>query len=133
MIVFESKVPQCKLGHRLNVPPHPVFGRNGIGRFAGFYFADEYLVETWRDGKTHTFRVLRGDTQPLKIELVESGEKAGSGTRVYVEEEWKPEGISPSSSWRAPAGSLCLSIPHPAFPADNSCNRQGWPGTRNGG
>lgn len=69
---------------RTKQPPRAVFGRNGIGRFAGFCFGTEYSVETWRDGKSVTYRVARGDDQPLKLARVDGGEKRGHGTRLFV-------------------------------------------------
>lgn len=40
--------------------PRRVFGRNGKGRFAGFYFSDPYRVTTWRNGKQVVFEISRG-------------------------------------------------------------------------
>ncbi len=69
---------------RTKQPPRTVFGRNGIGRFAGFCFGDEYSVETWRDGTAVTYRVLRGDDRPLQLIRVSGGDKRGHGTRLFV-------------------------------------------------
>ena len=53
----------------LTLPPRIAFGRNGKGRFAGFCFGEEYLVETWRDGKSVTFKVSRGGgEQPFRLD-----------------------------------------------------------------
>ncbi|NOT01424.1 MAG: ATP-binding protein [Phycisphaerales bacterium] len=70
-------------GHTKQLP-RKVFGRNGIGRFAGFCFGDEYSVETWREGKQVIYRVARGDDQPLNLGRVSRGEKRGHGTRLFV-------------------------------------------------
>lgn len=70
----------------LALPPRVTFGRNGKGRFAGFCFGDEYFVETWRDGKSVTFKVSRGGgEQPFRLDKQDEAQKSGHGTRVYVE------------------------------------------------
>ena len=66
--------------------PRTVFGRNGIGRFAGFCFGNEYCVETWRDGQTEVYRVLRGHDRPLQLVHVRSSSKGGHGTRLFVDD-----------------------------------------------
>jgi len=69
----------------LDLPPRIAFGRNGKGRFAGFCFGDEYLVESWRDGKAFTFKVSRGALdKPFLLDKQQEGRKTGHGTRVYT-------------------------------------------------
>lgn len=69
----------------LNLPPRVAFGRNGKGRFAGFCFGDEYFVETWRNGKSVTFKVSRGGLeQPFILDKQQEAQKAGHGTKVYT-------------------------------------------------
>lgn len=63
-----------------------VFGRNGIGRFAGFCFADQYFVESWKDGASTTHRVEHDDESPVKTELISSKKRRGHGTRVFMED-----------------------------------------------
>jgi hypothetical protein len=60
-----------------------VFGRNGIGRFAGFCFASEYCVETKKDGQVNHYRVCHGDTQPFQITQLNSNSEDGHGTTLY--------------------------------------------------
>ncbi len=60
------------------------FGCNGVGRFAGFAFAEEYYVETWRDGTSNTYRVAKGNDQPLVVRRTTHADKAGSGARIYL-------------------------------------------------
>ena len=68
-----------------NLPQRVAFGRNGKGRFAGFCFDDEYFVETWRDGKSVTFKISRGQQgQPFALDKQQEGQKAGHGTKVYT-------------------------------------------------
>ncbi|HYC56719.1 MAG TPA: ATP-binding protein [Candidatus Binatia bacterium] len=59
------------------------FGRNGLGRHAMFYFAEEYVVETTKDGVTSTFRVTRsaGET-PLQVEPLRADVASSSGTTL---------------------------------------------------
>ncbi len=62
-----------------------VFGRNGKGRFAGFYFCDPYRVTTWRDGQQATFEVARGISAGLPFDLKMIGKpskKAGHGCKI---------------------------------------------------
>ncbi|MDH4982190.1 ATP-binding protein [Hyphomicrobium sp. D-2] len=59
-----------------------VFGRNGKGRFAGFYFSDPYRVTTWRDGKLVVFEISRGFAtgKPFDVKQIgESKETDGHG------------------------------------------------------
>jgi hypothetical protein len=61
-----------------------VFGRNGIGRFAGFCFASEYNVTTSKDGESNTFRVKKGRTRPLDFEHLGRGNEPCSGTSITI-------------------------------------------------
>jgi Histidine kinase-, DNA gyrase B-, and HSP90-like ATPase len=67
--------------------PHPrrAYGRNGIGRHGLLCFADEYEVQTWRDGALATF-VVRTESGPSPFVLRSEtlGERNGSGTRLLV-------------------------------------------------
>jgi hypothetical protein len=59
------------------------FGRNGKGRHSMFCFADEYLVETWREGIANVFRVARQYREsPFVVEAVDQFTKAGHGTII---------------------------------------------------
>lgn len=66
-----------------NYSPRRVFGRNGKGRLAGFYFADSYQVETWRDGTSNTFSVVKAD--PFLIRPISTKERRGHGLRLTVD------------------------------------------------
>lgn len=69
----------------LDLPPRIAFGRNGKGRFAGFCFGDEYFVETWRDGKSVTYKISRGGAeQPFLLDKKQETQKIGHGTRIYT-------------------------------------------------
>lgn len=61
-------------------PARPAFGRNGIGRHGILAFADEYRIDTWRDGVCHSYNVRRGRSSPLLIDPIGSVEKDGHGT-----------------------------------------------------
>jgi hypothetical protein len=59
------------------------FGRNGKGRHSMFCFADEYEVETWRDGTANVFKVARQYREsPFRVEPVKQFPKAGNGTII---------------------------------------------------
>lgn len=62
-----------------------VFGKNGIGRFAGFCFSSEYSVSTAKNGTSNTFKVKKGSTKPLEFELVSSQADKSHGTNVTIE------------------------------------------------
>ena len=64
-----------------------VFGRNGVGRFAGFCFGENYIVRTCKSGNVIEYAVETGsgptpftlnERSPKNIPLIE-------GTRIYVE------------------------------------------------
>lgn len=64
------------------------FGRNGIGRHAMFCFANQYYVETKKDGTLHRFRVGRSQgSTPFTISLEEEKKEKGHGTRIYTQVE----------------------------------------------
>lgn len=66
--------------------PRSVFGRNGVGRFAGFCFGESYFVESTKAaGKTILFEVKIGaGDAPFVIEEKEAEQKNEKGTRIYV-------------------------------------------------
>ena len=53
----------AKFPEGITLPQRPVYGRNGLGRLAGFCFADAYVVRTSKNGTESTFRVVKGTTQ----------------------------------------------------------------------
>jgi len=66
--------------------PRRAYGRNGIGRHGLLCFADEYEVQTWRDGVMTSFVVgTESGPSPFVLRSETSGCKAGSGTRLSVQ------------------------------------------------
>jgi hypothetical protein len=66
--------------------PRQAYGRNGVGRHGLLCFADEYKVETWRDGVLTTFTVgTESGPSPFVLRSETSGQKTGSGTRLSVQ------------------------------------------------
>ncbi len=64
------------------------FGKNGKGRHSMFCFADEYFVETWRDGQANRFKIrwTPNSTQaPYVIEPVKQFFRDGHGTIISAE------------------------------------------------
>ncbi len=59
------------------------FGRNGKGRHSVFCFSSEYLIETWCNGVSHSFKVVRtfGHT-PFQIIPQGKYSKDGNGTLI---------------------------------------------------
>lgn len=61
------------------------FGRSGIGRHAMFCFADEYFVETRKDGQSVLFRVRRCfGPSPFGFQLLDQREVSDHGTRIFT-------------------------------------------------
>lgn len=61
------------------------YGRNGVGRHGLLCFADEYRVETWRDGILSTFVVgTESGPSPFVVRSEEFSEREGEGTRLSV-------------------------------------------------
>ncbi len=65
-----------------------VFGRNGVGRYAGFCFGDSYFVETWRDGTAVSYRIDQNINPPVVIKELQRKAKTGSGTRIYIDDSF---------------------------------------------
>jgi hypothetical protein len=61
------------------------YGRNGVGRHGLLCFADQYSVETWRDGKGTSFDIgTNSEENPFKIEKDGSFIRSSHGTKVSV-------------------------------------------------
>ncbi|MBD8526235.1 ATP-binding protein [Pseudoxanthomonas sp. CAU 1598] len=68
-----------------NARPRRSYGRNGVGRHGLLCFADEYQVETWRDGVLATFVVgTESGPSPFVLRSETLGRCEGSGTRLSV-------------------------------------------------
>jgi hypothetical protein len=66
--------------------PRKAYGRNGVGRHGLLCFADEYQVETWRDGTLATFVVgTESGPSPFVLRSESLGTHDGSGTRLSVQ------------------------------------------------
>ena len=68
--------------------PRTAFGRNGVGRHGLLCFANEYQVQTWRDGQLATFLVgTDSGPSPFALRSEEFSSRIGNGTclSVYVE------------------------------------------------
>lgn len=65
--------------------PRRAYGRNGVGRHGMLCFADEYEVQTWRNGVLATFSVgAESGPSPFVLRSETLGERAGSGTSLSV-------------------------------------------------
>jgi len=65
--------------------PRKAYGRNGVGRHGLLCFADEYQVDTWRDGQLSTFVVgTESGPSPFVLRSETFGERDGSGTKLTV-------------------------------------------------
>jgi len=62
----------------------PVFGRNGIGRFAAFCFGTEYTVTTSKNGEENRFQVRKGRSSPLEFSHLNTASADKSGTTIDI-------------------------------------------------
>ena len=70
--------------------PRKAYGRNGVGRHGLLCFANEYQVETWRDGIMAIFTVgTDSGPSPFVLRSERLTKHKGSGTRLSVEVERK--------------------------------------------
>lgn len=61
------------------------YGRNGVGRHGLLCFADQYAVETWREGKGAGFEISTQSSEtPFRITKESSFLRQGNGTRLAV-------------------------------------------------
>lgn len=73
-----------------NRKPRKAYGRNGVGRHGLLCFANEYQVETWRDGVLATFTVgTDSGPSPFVLRNEHLASREGSGTRLAVQVERK--------------------------------------------
>jgi len=70
--------------------PRKAYGRNGVGRHGLLCFANEYKVETWRDGVLARFTVgTDAGPSPFVLRDEQLERRKGSGTRLLVQVERK--------------------------------------------
>ena len=61
------------------------FGRNGVGRHGMLCFANDYYVETWRDGSGHKYHIAQSSgIAPFEIIESEPFKRDGHGTKVFA-------------------------------------------------
>ncbi|WP_397471946.1 ATP-binding protein [Rheinheimera sp.] len=66
--------------------PRIAFGRNGVGRHGLLCFADQYEVQTWRDGSQTTFIVgTESGPSPFVLKSENQYDRPGHGTRLSVQ------------------------------------------------
>ena len=70
--------------------PRKAYGRNGVGRHGLLCFANEYVVETWRNDVLATFQVgTESGPSPFVLRSETLGQRKGSGTKTSVVVERK--------------------------------------------
>jgi hypothetical protein len=74
-VAFPTDVPATK---------RTAFGHNGKGRFSPFCFADEYQVETWKDGTCTTaiVQLTTGGIFPFRCDVRSEKRRHGHGTCI---------------------------------------------------
>lgn len=78
---LEKQGPEVSFPKGIGHGKRVAFGRNGLGRHAMFHFADEYIVETSKEGVCSRFRVARSlGVSPFKIDPLGSDVATGHGT-----------------------------------------------------
>jgi hypothetical protein len=72
------------IGHS-ELPFRKVFGRNGIGRFAGFCFASSYHVSTAKEGKQVIYEVSKSsEGHPIKLKKITQKKVDFFGTSIEI-------------------------------------------------
>src|SRR5262249_52899514 len=76
-VVFPAGVPSKK---------RTAFGHNGKGRFSPLCFADEYQLETWKDGQctTAVVQLTNGGALPFRCDVRSEKRKLGHGTCISL-------------------------------------------------
>lgn len=71
-----------------NVNKRRVFGKNGVGRFAGFCFGDNYYIETSKGTEQITYQVQKSTKDDVPFVLQKIGEEKvlNSGTKIFTDE-----------------------------------------------
>ena len=83
-VVNQGKYAEWPDGYSLG--QRRAFGRNGVGRFAGFCFGDSYIVDTAKGGRRVVYRVSSGDgDSPFTLEKISEGETDDHGTKISVD------------------------------------------------
>ena len=68
-----------------HLPNRIAYGRHGIGRHGMFCFADDYIVETWRDGVCNIYEImLSSGPAPYIISAHHIEDREGHGTKIYT-------------------------------------------------
>lgn len=63
------------------------FGRNGVGRFAGFCFSKSYFVDSVKNKKRVICKVSQGSlSSPFTLEKIPKDQAEGRGTKIYVDD-----------------------------------------------
>jgi hypothetical protein len=84
-VLYQGESVQFPLGSGKQSRTRLAFGRNGIGRHAMFCFADEYWVETVKDGYLTRAHVARSQgASPFTMELEEEVPSPGHGTFIHT-------------------------------------------------
>lgn len=82
--------PNVEFPSGVTKKPRIAYGRNGVGRHGLLCFANEYQVETWRDGTLATLLVgTESGQSPFVLKSEHSQPKSGSGTKLSVKVERK--------------------------------------------
>jgi len=66
------------------LPERHVFGRNGVGRFATFFFDSSYCISSCCSGKEFKYLIKRGTSSPFEMEQIHCFDKLGHGTTIEV-------------------------------------------------
>lgn len=77
--------PNVEFPNGSHAYPRRAYGRNGVGRHGLLCFADEYEVQTWREGVLASFTVAtESGPSPFVLRSEAIGKRRGNGTRLFV-------------------------------------------------
>jgi hypothetical protein len=66
------------------ISKRPAFGKNGVGRFAGFCFGATFQVKTTCYNSCLHYQVLKESNNNLAFKLIGSNNQPGHGTEIFV-------------------------------------------------
>ncbi len=89
-------------------PERIAFGRNGIGRWSGFCFGEEYFVDTSKDGRRNRYKVAKGTDQPFAIEQVVADKQVNRHGTLIECPDCKKVSLSPEDA----RGEIGMRFPH---------------------
>lgn len=83
---IRTQGPHVEFPNGISAGKRTAFGHNGKGRFSPFCFADQYEIETWKDGNIVCAQVAQtnGGPKPFRFEITKQEKREGHGTAISL-------------------------------------------------